>query len=75
MPDSEDACPDEKGFFTAKGCPDQDGDGIVDSEDLCSEHYGVAEHNGCPLPFNELQQLTGLYGDVVVDENSNKLEP
>ena len=30
VPDEEDACPDEPGTIETKGCPDRDGDGIIE---------------------------------------------
>ena len=30
------------------GCPDTDGDGIIDSEDRCPKEPGKKEQNGCP---------------------------
>ncbi|HJN54406.1 MAG TPA: OmpA family protein, partial [Flavobacteriaceae bacterium] len=36
------------GLAEFNGCPDTDGDGIVDSEDDCPLVAGPAEHNGCP---------------------------
>ncbi|MGO8994905.1 MAG: OmpA family protein [Polyangiaceae bacterium] len=64
IPDTEDACPDERGVRTddpkTNGCPppppppDRDGDGIPDSQDACPEQSGVKTDNpttnGCPPP-------------------------
>jgi outer membrane protein OmpA-like peptidoglycan-associated protein len=30
------------------GCPDRDGDGIVDIDDLCPDDFGLKVFNGCP---------------------------
>ncbi len=46
--DKEDACPQIKGVWSARGCPDQDLDGVEDLEDLCPEQAGSVELNGCP---------------------------
>lgn len=46
--DSKDKCPNEKGFRTAKGCPDIDQDGIKDNNDDCPYDKGYASLNGCP---------------------------
>jgi outer membrane protein OmpA-like peptidoglycan-associated protein len=61
IPDSADACPDEKGERSEdpkkNGCPkpkDRDGDGIPDAADACPDEPGVADpdpqKNGCPPP-------------------------
>jgi hypothetical protein len=38
----------------ANGCPDKDGDAIVDSKDACPDEKGVASDDatkhGCPIP-------------------------
>ena len=45
-------CPDVKGVVSAKGCPDKDGDSVVDSLDRCIDVAGLATEdpatNGCP---------------------------
>ncbi|HKK79961.1 MAG TPA: DUF6089 family protein, partial [Phaeodactylibacter sp.] len=46
--DEEDACPQIKGNWSARGCPDQDLDGVEDLEDLCPEQAGSVQLNGCP---------------------------
>ncbi len=46
-----DMCPDEMGSIGAKGCPDNDGDGIPDIEDDCKCQEGyveIAGRYGCP---------------------------
>jgi outer membrane protein OmpA-like peptidoglycan-associated protein len=45
----EDACPNEAGPASRKGCPlkDSDGDGIEDSADRCPQEAGPAENQGC----------------------------
>ncbi|HMR44438.1 MAG TPA: OmpA family protein, partial [Saprospiraceae bacterium] len=40
--------PNEAGTKATNGCPDTDGDGIVNSEDLCPNQYGSAAFKGCP---------------------------
>jgi outer membrane protein OmpA-like peptidoglycan-associated protein len=46
--DKFDLCPDVKGVWAFKGCPDTDGDGIPDSEDECPAEFGLIEFGGCP---------------------------
>jgi hypothetical protein len=46
--DESDLCPDEAGFGTSGGCPDEDGDGVPDVKDACPGEAGVAEAEGCP---------------------------
>jgi OOP family OmpA-OmpF porin len=62
VPDSVDACPDQKGLARYNGCPipDTDGDGINDEEDKCPNVAGVARYQGCPVPDRD--------GDGVNDE-------
>lgn len=43
-----DDCPDVKGVWAFKGCPDTDNDMIPDSEDQCPAEAGLVEYNGCP---------------------------
>ncbi len=35
--DNEDACPTDAGTAEFKGCPDSDGDKIIDKEDACPD--------------------------------------
>lgn len=46
--DEEDACPQIKGVWSARGCPDRDSDGVEDLEDLCPDQAGSVQLNGCP---------------------------
>ena len=48
--DSLDACPDQAGPASLKGCPDRDGDGIADKDDDCPDVPGLAKYKGCPIP-------------------------
>jgi len=48
IPDGEDACPDQKGVETARGCPDRDRDGMSDSFDACPDRPGPQGQRGCP---------------------------
>jgi outer membrane protein OmpA-like peptidoglycan-associated protein len=48
--DSLDACPDQAGPASLKGCPDRDGDGIADKDDTCPDVPGLAKYQGCPIP-------------------------
>lgn len=46
--DVNDACPNEAGIDTLKGCPDKDGDGIADRDDQCPDVAGPKALVGCP---------------------------
>jgi hypothetical protein len=35
-------------FKRFNGCPDTDGDGIIDGNDACPDVFGLAALNGCP---------------------------
>lgn len=48
--DSLDACPDQAGPASLRGCPDRDGDGIADKDDTCPDVPGFAKYQGCPIP-------------------------
>lgn len=48
IPDSEDACPTEKGTSETKGCPDSDGDGLANNMDGCPDVKGSVTTGGCP---------------------------
>ena len=54
-------CPEAKGTKANKGCPDSDGDGVVDKDDKCPTESGPASNNGCPLPDSD--------GDGVADKD------
>lgn len=43
-----DECPDTKGVWEFKGCPDTDNDHIKDTEDDCPAEAGLLEFKGCP---------------------------
>ena len=43
-----DECPDDKGPWALKGCPDTDKDGVINKEDDCPYTAGVKEFRGCP---------------------------
>lgn len=47
--DPVDACPDQAGSPTSRGCPDRDLDGIADSTDACPDVAGLPD-SGCPAP-------------------------
>jgi outer membrane protein OmpA-like peptidoglycan-associated protein len=51
--DTADACPDEAGLLSFKGCPDTDGDGIPDKDDKCPLQFGLAKYFGCPVPDSD----------------------
>lgn len=46
--DEMDQCPQDKGSFEAKGCPDSDSDGIINVKDECPYTKGLAQFGGCP---------------------------
>lgn len=60
-----DACPDEPGPASRRGCPvlDSDGDGVVDEKDQCPNRAGIVEMAGCPLKDTD--------GDTVWDHLDN----
>ena len=57
--DRMDNCPDDKGTWEFRGCPDTDGDGIIDNEDYCIYDPGPVETRGCP----------DTDGDGIIDMN------
>mgnify|MGYP000887921598 CR=1 FL=1 len=64
VPDSKDACPDEKGPASQRGCPDTDKDGVIDAEDRCPEVPGTKAFQGC----------ADLDGDRVPDPDDRCME-
>ncbi|WP_456378705.1 OmpA family protein, partial [Lutibacter sp.] len=46
-----------------KGCPDTDGDGLVDKDDTCPTVAGPTANKGCPWPDTD--------GDGVLDKDDN----
>lgn len=52
LPDDMDACPNQPGERTNKGCPwpDSDGDNVPDHKDKCPDEAGIAKYNGCNPP-------------------------
>jgi len=46
--DKDDACPTVAGTKANKGCPDTDGDGVIDSKDKCPKKAGPVANGGCP---------------------------
>lgn len=46
--DDLDECPDVKGLWVFKGCPDLDGDSVPDKDDECPTDFGLVKYNGCP---------------------------
>ena len=59
IPDVDDLCPNEKG--TINGCPDNDGDNIINKLDSCPDIAGTIRYNGCPIPDTD--------GDGINDED------
>ena len=47
--DANDQCPYAAGPANTGGCPDSDGDGIVDSVDACPQEAGPRDRQGCPF--------------------------
>ena len=43
-------CPNAKGTKANNGCPDTDGDGIIDKNDKCATVVGPSANGGCPWP-------------------------
>lgn len=48
--DTIDACPDQAGPASLRGCPDRDSDNIADKDDSCPDVSGFAKYKGCPVP-------------------------
>ncbi|HXB41097.1 MAG TPA: OmpA family protein, partial [Bacteroidia bacterium] len=48
--DKLDLCPDVPGPIEFKGCPDKDGDSVLDKDDACPDQPGPPENKGCPWP-------------------------
>lgn len=44
----EDACPEEPGPKSMRGCPDADGDRVRDADDRCATEPGLRQRDGCP---------------------------
>ena len=49
-------------MFTAKGCPDGDGDGVRDQLDACPDLFGSSEFDGCPLALGDMLAIAKLNG-------------
>ncbi len=75
VPNEKDLCPNEKGSFTADGCPDQDGDGIADNVDECKDYFGNVEFKGCPLPKAELEAMRKQYDNEQADKKYPRSDP
>jgi len=43
-----DECPNLKGSWITRGCPDADNDSIADKDDNCPNASGLAKYHGCP---------------------------
>ena len=52
-----DDCPDDAGLAEFNGCPDRDGDKIIDKEDDCPKTPGPAKNNGCPIITKEQKAI------------------
>ena len=74
MPNTQDECPDIPGKAIFKGCPDTDGDGVMDKEDRCPVTPGSAENRGCPVIRSETKEtLKFVTQNVLFYTNSAKL--
>ncbi|MCX6351471.1 MAG: DUF5723 family protein [Bacteroidetes bacterium] len=51
--DRIDKCPDVKGSWEYKGCPDSDNDGVPDGDDKCPNVAGLKQFKGCPDSDND----------------------
>ncbi|MFA7274743.1 MAG: OmpA family protein [Crocinitomicaceae bacterium] len=58
--DAYDACPNEKGTYSANGCPDNDSDGTRDSKDKCPDVAGAMWKDGCPDGTGSGDQIVQL---------------
>ncbi|MCA9491253.1 MAG: OmpA family protein, partial [Myxococcales bacterium] len=67
--DGDDVCPTKAGSKAAKGCPDQDEDGIVDEEDECMDEKGPRASFGCP---DEDKDMVPDYRDQCPTEPASK---
>jgi len=56
-------CPNEKGSSANRGCPDSDGDSVVNKDDKCPNVAGPVANGGCPWPDTD--------GDGVLDKDDN----
>ena len=56
-------CPNDKGTVANNGCPDTDGDGVVNKDDKCPTVAGPAANAGCPWPDTD--------GDGVLDKDDS----
>lgn len=52
VPNVADACPGRAGPSTSAGCPDTDGDGMLDSSDRCPRAASISA-TGCPTKADE----------------------
>ena len=66
--DEDDRCPYNAGPSETWGCPDYDGDGVLDldEDDLCPGIAGPKENNGCPWPDTD--------GDGVLDKDDKCID-
>jgi len=56
------------------GCPDSDGDGVIDSLDECPDSAGKSSNKGCPEPTDEIiKKLNDLARTIYFETNSRKL--
>ena len=46
------------------GCPDTDGDGIIDKEDKCPDEFGSAENNGCKILKDKPEESNNLSNNI-----------
>lgn len=60
MNDEIDKCPNEYSLCCG-GCPDKDGDGVIDRDDDCDEIAGDASNRGCPKISIQFQVGEGQF--------------
>lgn len=75
MADEHDLCPDQKGPFSANGCPDGDGDGVPDNIDKCPNVAGERSNMGCPGATRDAGIITESLKNVEFDFGQATLKP
>lgn len=76
MADAYDMCPEQKGPFSANGCPDRDDDGVPDNLDKCPNEKGERSNMGCPgLVNGGLDDLNHKLKNVQFDLNMATIRP
>jgi OmpA-OmpF porin, OOP family len=71
----DDACPDQSGPASLKGCPDSDNDGVADNEDRCPQISGTVNNKGCPeIAKEDVKRITQIASKIFFETNSDKLK-